>query len=63
MADVSRMIFVSGGRSFLINRGSSGVNVANCRCQSSGFQKVPLTYQLDQLDSHPVVVTLNQEVE
>lgn len=29
IADVSLMIFVSGGRSFLINRGSSGVNVAN----------------------------------
>lgn len=29
MADVSRMILVNGGRSFLISRGSRGVRVAN----------------------------------
>lgn len=33
MADVSRMILVSGGSNFLINRGSRGVNVANCAGQ------------------------------
>lgn len=33
MADVSRMIFVRGGSSFLISRGSRGVNVANYRRQ------------------------------
>jgi hypothetical protein len=32
MAEVSRIILVSGGRSFLINRGSRGVRVANCLC-------------------------------
>lgn len=31
MAEVSRMILVNGGRSFLISLGSSGVKVANCR--------------------------------
>ena len=33
MAPVSRMILVSGGSSFLINRGSSGVKVANYQSQ------------------------------
>jgi hypothetical protein len=33
MAEVSRMILVSGGRSFFISRGSRGVSVANCLSQ------------------------------
>jgi hypothetical protein len=37
MADVSRMIFVSGGSSFLISRGSSGVKVANYFCEQSSL--------------------------
>jgi hypothetical protein len=59
MADVSRIIFVSGGRSFLINRGSRGVNVANCQCQSCSSLRLVHTYKLDKLDSHPVVSALN----
>jgi hypothetical protein len=47
IADVSLMIFVSGGSSFLISRGSSGVNVANYEMSVMYKNHRSETYKLD----------------
>lgn len=48
MAEVSRMILVKGGSSFLINRGSRGVNVANWKNVSRALvNNMVSTYKLD----------------
>lgn len=68
MAEVVVMSDVSGGRSFLISRGSCGVKRANCQdvhrlALDVNAGHLGETYQLDDLDQHPVVLRRREDLK
>ncbi len=65
MAAVVDMMLVRGGSSFLTSRGSRGVRVANCGRVSSQNYKMErmFTYELDELDRHPVVSSIHKKLK
>ncbi len=64
IAGVVRMMVVSGGKSLRTSRGSKGANVANCELVSSFHRgRVWVTNKFDDLDGHPVVAPIYEQLE
>lgn len=64
MAGVVRMRSVKGGSNLRTSRGSSGVRVANWKSVNRRFREPGFcTYQLDQLDGHPIITAIYKKLK